>query len=289
MTHRLFCFGLGYSARVLATRLAAKGWTIAGTVRREDNRADLQAEGFDVHVFDRDNALKAHALDGTTHLLCSVPPDADGDPVLDGMSDAIQALAPALTWAGYLSTTGVYGDTGGAVVTEAAPCQPNQQRSIRRLAAEQAWLSVPSLPIHAFRLAGIYGPGSSALDRVRAGRSQRIDKPGHKFGRIHVEDIASVLEASMAHPNPGAIYNVTDDEPAEPSDVTAYACTLLGRPVTDAVPFAEAEKTMSAMQRTFWADDRWVDNTRLHEELGVHLAYPNYREGLKAVLAAEAS
>lgn len=287
MSKRLFCFGLGYTARVLARRLLDKGWRVAGTVRGDDGRAELEALGVDVHLFDRETPLAPGALDGATHLLSSVPPDADGDPVLDVMGGAVAAAAPALAWAGYLSTTGVYGDTGGRTVDETAPCHPTQARSVRRLAAERAWSAVAGLPLHIFRLAGIYGPGSSVLDRVRAGRTQRIDRPGHRFGRIHVDDIATVLEASIARPNPGAIYNVTDDEPAEPAAVTAYACALLGVPVADAVPFAEAEAGMSRMQRTFWNDNRLVDNTRLHTELGVALACPTYREGLRAVLAAE--
>jgi nucleoside-diphosphate-sugar epimerase len=284
---RLFCFGLGYSASVFARRLRADGWTVAGTVRSDETRAALEADGIAVHRFDRDHPLGAEVLAGTTHLLSSVPPDKDGDPVLDAIGPAIAELAPSLAWAGYLSTTGVYGDTGGQAVDETAPCHPTQERSKRRLAAERAWLAVAGLPIHIFRLAGIYGPGSSALDKVRAGRTRRIAKPGHRFGRIHVDDIATVLQASIARPDPGAIYNVTDDAAAEPADVTAFACELLGVPVEDAVPFDEAEQDMTPMQRTFWADNRVIDNTRIHEELGVRLAYPTYREGLSAVLAAE--
>lgn len=287
MSHRLFCFGLGYTARALVRRLMAKGWSVGGTVRDPAEADTLRADGVDAFVFDRDRPLAADALSGTTHLLSTVPPDAEGDPVLDIAGVAIAAIAPTLAWAGYLSTTGVYGDTGGKAVDETAPCHPTQTRSIRRLAAERAWAAVPGLKPHVFRLAGIYGPGSSVLDRVRAGRTQRIDRPGHKFGRIHVEDIVSVLEASMTRPNPGAVYNVTDDEPAEPATVTAYACELLGVPVPGAIPFAVAEAGMSRMQRTFWNDNRLIDNTRLHDELGVTLAYPTYREGLKAVLAAE--
>lgn len=284
---RLFCFGLGYTARVLARRLQAKGWTVAGTVRGEDAAEPLRAEGFEVHLFDRDHPLAAGALAGATHLLSSVPPDAAGDPVLDGAGRAVAAIAPSLAWAGYLSTTGVYGDAGGARLDETSPCRPTQARSKHRLKAEQAWARVPGLALHIFRLAGIYGPGSSVFDKVRAGRVQIIDKPGHRFGRVHVDDIATVLEASIAKPNPGAVYNVTDDEPAEPAAVTAFACDLLGVPVPDAVPFEEAEATMSPMQRTFWADDRLIDNSRIHAELGVRLAYPSYREGLRAVLKAE--
>lgn len=284
---RLFVFGLGYTARVLARRLQARGWSVAGTVRGADGAAALEAEGFEVHLFDRGHPLDPAVLAGTTHLLSSVPPDEDGDPVLDGAGQALARIAPALAWAGYLSTTGVYGDAGGARVFETSPCRPTQPRSQRRLKAERAWAHVPGLGAHIFRLAGIYGPGSSVLDKVRAGRVHIIDRPGHLFGRIHVDDIASVIEASMAKPNPGAIYNVTDDEPAEPSAVTAFACGLLGVPAPGAVPFDEAAATMSPMQRSFWADDRLIDNSRIHTELGVRLAYPSYREGLRAVLTAE--
>ena len=249
---RLFCFGLGYSAGFLARALAAEGWQIAGTSREPETAAALAAQGFDMHVFSRANPLAdaAAALAGTTHLLLSVPPDETGDPVLDLCGAAIAALA-TLRWAGYLSTTGVYGDRGGAWVDETTPPSPAGERGRRRLAAEAGWLDLcrRGLPMHIFRLAGIYGPGRSALDAVRQGRAQRIDKPGHVFSRIHVADLVAVLRASMARPRAGALYNVCDDEPAAQADVIAHACALLGRAAPPLIPFDAAD--LSPMARSF--------------------------------------
>ncbi|MCP5367256.1 MAG: SDR family NAD(P)-dependent oxidoreductase [Hyphomicrobiales bacterium] len=291
---RLFCFGLGYSARAFARDRRAAGWSVAGTAREAAAVARLRDTGVDAWVFDRDHPLPPGALDGTTHVLVSVPPDGQGgdgggDPVLDLHGGDLAALAD-LAWVGYLSTTGVYGDTGGAVVDETAPLRPDVGRSQRRAAAEAAWLARverDGLPVHVFRLAGIYGPGRSQLDAVRAGRARRIDRPGHCFSRIHVDDIAAVLAASVARPRPGAVYNVCDDEPVEPQQVTAFACNLLGVEPPPLVPFAEAARDMSPMARSFWADNRRVDNGLIKRELEVRLRYPDYRAGLRAVLAAE--
>lgn len=288
---RLFCFGLGYTARVLAAALMGEGWTVAGTCRDEAARADLAADGIDAFLFDRDRPLDdaAAALGGATHLLSSVPPDAEGDPVLARHAGAVAAMK-GLAWAGYLSSTGVYGDTGGAPVDESAAVDPTSERGRRRAQAEGGWLELrraAAVPVHVFRLSGIYGPGRSALDAVRAGRARRIDKPGHLFARIHVDDIAAVLRASMGRPDPGAVYNVCDDEPAAAADVAAFACELLGVDAPPLVPFHQAAKEMSPMALSFWRDDRRVDNGRIKGELGVRLKFPDYRAGLRAVLAAE--
>ena len=283
---RLFCFGLGYSARALAGRLRAEGWAVAGTCRSDDARARLAADGMAAVLFDRDRPLAdaAGALDGVTHILSSVPPDAAGDAVLDHHASHIRGLGGG-TWIGYLSTTGVYGDTGGAAVDETATVAPTSERSERRVAAEAAWLGLAP-PAHVFRLAGIYGPGRSALEQARGGTARRIHKPGHAFSRIHVDDIAAVLRASMQRPDPGRLYNVADDMPAEPAAVTAYAAELLGVAPPPAVPFEEAAKDMSPLARSFWRDNRRVDNRRIKEELGVTLAHPDYKSGLAAILAA---
>ena len=289
---RLFCFGLGYAARVLAAALMGEGWTVAGTCRDEAARADLAADGIDAFLFDRDRPLDdaAAALGGATHLLSSVPPDADGDPVLARHAGAVAAVE-GLAWAGYLSSTGVYGDTGGAAVDESAAVNPTSEHGRRRAAAEGGWLDLrraAGVPVHVFRLSGIYGPGRSALGAVRAGQARRIDKPGHLFARIHVDDIAAVLRASMARPDPGAVYNVCDDEPAPAADVVAFACEILGVDAPPLVPFHQAAKEMSPMALSFWRDNRRVDNSRIKGELGVRLKFPDYRAGLRAVLAAQA-
>lgn len=287
---RLFCFGLGYTAQALAADLAGEGWRVAGTCRGADARAALTAKGIEVHLFDRDRPVAdaAAVLDGTTHLLSSVPPDAAGDPVLDVHGADLAALAErgGLVWAGYLSTTGVYGDRGGRWVDEDAALRPTGPRGRRRVAAEAGWLDLwwdHGLPVHLFRLAGIYGPGRNALETVRAGAARIVDKPGQVFSRIHVADIVQVLRASMARPRPGAAYNVCDDDPAPPDAVIAHACGLLGVAPPDPVPFDEA--ALSPMARSFYADNKRVRNDRVKSELGVVLRYPDYRAGLAALRA----
>lgn len=277
----LLCFGLGYSARVLARRLVGEGWTVRGTAREPD-----QASQPDLLRFDRRHPLPPAAFAGVTHVLVSVPPDETGEPVLDTHADDIAAL-PGLAWLGYLSTTGVYGDRGGGWVDETSELSASGARGRRRVAAEAAWLGLwrrRAAPVHIFRLAGIYGPGRSPFETLRAGTAKRIDRPGQVFSRIHVEDLASVLAASIARPRPGAIYNVCDDEPAEPAAVIAHAAHLLGLPPPPLVPFDAAE--LSPMAKSFWADNKRVSNALIKQELGVVLRYPNYRAGLAAILAA---
>ncbi|MBC8337829.1 MAG: SDR family oxidoreductase [Rhodospirillales bacterium] len=287
---RFFCFGLGYSAGRLARALLSDGWSAAGTCQSEERRAELAADGIEAHVFDVDTRLSdaAELLSGVTHLLSSVPPPRDGggeegdrDPVLALYAENIRA-AEHIQWIGYLSSTGVYGDAGGGRVDETTPVNPSSERSRMRAEAEAEWLA---LGAHVFRLAGIYGPGRSALDQVRAGRARRIEKPGHKFSRIHVDDIAAVVRASMDRPDPGAIYNVCDDEAASPADVNAFAYELLGQEAPPVTAFEDIVKTMSPMGLSFWQDNRLVDNSRIKEALGVRLAYPDYRAGLRAILA----
>ncbi|MGQ0665164.1 MAG: SDR family oxidoreductase [Pseudomonadota bacterium] len=286
--HRLFVFGLGYAALALARRLMAAGWRVAGTTRSEAKRLDLARLGIDAVLFARDLPLAdlAGRLQGTTHLLSSVPPDAEGDPVLDRHAGDLAALA-GLAWAGYLSTTGVYGDRGGEWVDEGSALLPTGPRGAARAAAEARWLGLAGLGVHVFRVAAIYGPGRSAFDTLRAGRARRIVKPGQVFGRIHVEDLAGVLAASMARPDPGSIYNVCDDDPAPPQDVIAFAAVLLGLEAPPEIPFAEAVAALSEMARGFYADNKRVSNRKIKERLGVRLAYPDYRAGLMAILKAE--
>jgi len=283
---RLFCFGLGYCALALARRLQARGWAVAGTCREESAQAGMAERGIEAFLFQRGRPLPEAALAGATHLLSSIPPDAEGDPVLDLHARDI-AAARGLAWAGYLSTTGVYGDRAGGWVDEESELAPTGERGRRRVAAESGWraLAGSGVPIHIFRLAGIYGPGRSAFDALRQGRAQRIDKPGQVFGRIHVEDVAAALEASMAKPRAGAIYNLADDDPAPPAEVVAYAAGLLGIAPPPLVPFAEAR--LSPMALSFYRDSKRVRNDRIKRELGLRLAHPDYRAGLAAILRAE--
>ena len=229
---RLFAFGLGFSAQELAARLAGRDFEIAGTARDEANLARLAARGYDMTRFagEAGNHDVTRLLRGATHIVHSIPPGSDGDPVLAQYRDQIATIG-TLKWIGYLSTVGVYGDQEGRWVDETTQPKPNSDRTEARVEAEAAWLRLGDeigVPTHVFRLAGIYGPGRSAFDKLAAGTARRVKKDGQVFSRIHVEDIASVLEASMARPNAGAIYNVADDEPAAPDAVVAYAAELLG-------------------------------------------------------------
>ena len=281
----LLCIGFGYCARVLADRLAAKGWRIAATAREAEKARALEARGIEAHIWPPDDLFAD--LPARTHLLLSAPPGEDGDPVLARYGDVLRAQADRLEWIGYLSTTAVYGDRQGGDVDETDAPAPSSERGRRRAQAERDWLTLArdALPVHVFRLAGIYGPGRGPFEKVRNGTARRIVKDGQVFGRIHVEDIATVLEASMARPDPGAVYNVTDDLTCPPQEVIAHAADLLGMPRPPLVPFEQAQ--MSAMARSFYGESKRVANGRMKRDLGVTLAYPTYREGLAAILAAE--
>lgn len=273
MSH-LFCFGLGFSAQALIRRLLPEGWTIGGTTRD-----GAMLEGVTVWRFDGSTPVPEGALEGVTHLLLSVPPEADGDPVLKQHRSML--ARKKFAWVGYLSTTGVYGDRGGDWVDEDSPLNPSTERGHRRLEAERAWLDL--LDAQLFRLAGIYGPGRNQLVSMQDGTAKRIVKPGQVFSRVHVDDIAGVLAASIVDPNPGRAYNVCDDEPAPPQDVVAFAAELLGMTPPPEISFAEAY--LSPMARSFYAESKRVSNKRLKEELGYRLLYPTYREGLRALAA----
>jgi len=286
---KLFCFGLGYTALHLARRLQPEGWIVEGTCQTEEKQRSLQSQGFAAYLFDRGRPLAnpEAAIHDATHILSSVPPDAHGDAVVEAYGVEISHVI-GLRWFGYLSTTGVYGDRGGEWVDEDGDLKPTGERGLRRLAAEVDWRHLwlnDSLPLHIFRLAGIYGPGRSALDSLRDGTAKRIVKPGQVFSRIHVDDIATVLIASMARPDPGAVYNVCDDNPAPPDEVVAYAAELLGVEPPPALPFEKAE--LSEMARSFYADNKRVRNERMKDDLGVRLKYSDYRSGLKAILESQ--
>ncbi len=282
MNH-LLCFGFGFSARTLATRLDKQAWKISATSRDPEGIAEINAQGFHGFLFDG----KLQIAPDVTHLLISAPPDENGDPVVRLFQEQLQRLSKQLKWVGYLSTTGVYGDRGGDWVDEDSPLEPNTTRGHRRLEAEQSWLKLLSdygLPVHLFRLAGIYGPGRNQLLTVLNGSAKRIIKPGQIFSRIHVDDIAGALAASIAKPNPGRAYNVCDDEPCPPQEVVAFAANLLSLPVPPEIPIEQAE--LSPMAKSFYADSKRVSNQRIKNELSYKLIYPNYREGLTAIRTA---
>jgi nucleoside-diphosphate-sugar epimerase len=273
----LLTLGHGYAAARVAATLP--GWRVLGTTRSAEKAAAMRAAGVEPLDWADAGAVDA-AIGRAGYVLVSLPPGAAGDPVLDRHGAALAAARPV--WVGYLSTTGVYGDRQGGWVDETSALEPVHERGRWRVAAEAAWRAT-GLPVQVFRLAGIYGPGRSVLDRLRAGRARRIVKPGQVFSRVHVDDVARAVAAGMARPGPGT-FNVADDEPAPPEDVVAFAAELLGLPVPPAVPFEAAELT--EMARSFWGESKRVSNRRLKQELRVVLAYPDYRAGLSAILAA---
>ena len=280
MGKTLLSIGHGYSARTLGARLRAKGWRVIATTRSAEKARAFTQEGLTGLIWPGDPLPICEA----SHVLTSVAPTEAGDPVLEEAEETLRG-ARHLDWVGYLSTTGVYGDHQGGWVDETTPLAPTTRRGKARATAEAAWSDL-GLPLHIFRLAGIYGPGRGPFEKIRKGVAQRVIKKNQVFSRIHVEDIATVLEASIAKPNPGAIYNLCDDDPAPPQDVLEHAARLLDLPVPPAVTFEEAG--MSPMARSFYSDSKRVRNTLIKTELGVTLKYPDYGTGLQALLDQEA-
>jgi nucleoside-diphosphate-sugar epimerase len=274
--NRLLLFGRGYTGAAIATAADAAGFTVIATTR----------QGLDRSIrFDQAEA----AIHSATHLLTTAAPDEAGDPVLARYGAAI-AAAPNLRWIGYLSSTVVYGDRGGGWVDEDTTPAPSQSRGQRRLDAENAWGALAGRRcVDIFRLAGIYGPGRSAFDDLRASRARRMDKPGHQFGRIHRDDIVRAVLTAMRHDRPpgSRILNLADDQPSESAAVVTEAAALLGIAPPPMIAFADALPTMSAMARSFWAENRKVANARTKAALGIEWRYPTYREGLRAILAEE--
>jgi nucleoside-diphosphate-sugar epimerase len=280
---RLFCFGYGYSAESLARRLSARLHEVAGTCTNPGAPSGAGAV-LAAYKGDGPSVGVRELLTGTTHVLVSIPPDLEGDAVLRDFAEDIAAL-PELEWIGYLSTVGVYGDAKGAWVDEASPLRPLTERSLRRAEAEQAWLDFGDRAgrrVDVFRLAGIYGPGRSVIDNLRAGTARRIVKPDQVFNRIHVDDIARVLAAAIDKDTSHRVFNVGDDEPAPPEDVVAYAAEMLGLPVPPTVPYESAG--LSGVAASFWSECKRVRNDRIRRDLGVELLYPTYREGLRALV-----
>ena len=271
----LLSIGHGYCAQALAAQLLPEGWQVLATTRNPAKRESLAATGAEPVLWPQEGM---EAIGRASHLLSSVPPDAGGDPVLRDHGAALAART--WDWAGYLSTTAVYGNHDGGWVDETTPLTPASERGRWRVAAEAAWAAV--LPVHIFRLAGIYGPGRGPFEKVRDGTARCIVKPGQVFGRIHVEDIARVLAASIAAPAPGTAYNLCDDDPAPPQDVLAHAAALLGLPPPPEVAYADAD--LSPMARSFYGENKRVRNDRI-KALSGPLRFPTYREGLAALLA----
>jgi nucleoside-diphosphate-sugar epimerase len=285
----LLCLGYGFTAAALASRLDRDAWTVTGTATTREGAARIDAKGAKGVVFDGDRASAevAAAIQSATHVLLSIPPGAAGDPAFIHHGEDL-ARSAAVTWIGYLSTIGVYGDHDGMWIDETSQVAPISERGRRRLAAENAWRELGARTgkrVQVFRLPGIYGPGRSAIDSVRAGSARRIVKRGQVFNRIHVDDIAGALAQALAGHGRQNAYNIVDDEPAPPQDVVAHAAMLLAMEPPPEIAIEDAR--LSPMAASFYAENKRVSNARAKADLGWVPRYPTYREGLAAILAAE--
>jgi nucleoside-diphosphate-sugar epimerase len=273
---KIFIFGLGYVGQALGLSLLANGWQVSGTTRDLEKATLLKKKGFNVYLFS--DPLISEVLQNYSHVLVTIPPELDNDPVLLSYASSLEKSS----WIGYLSATSVYGDHQGQWVVETSPLNPQTISGIQRMKAEEQWLST-ALPVHIFRLSGIYGPSRSIVDSLKRNEvHQRLDTPGHFFSRIHIEDICQVLKASINNPTPREIYNVTDDWPAPTREVIEYACDLLKLALPHLVPFELADLTPRL--REFYQDNKRVDNFKMKAQLNVVLRFPTYRAGLKELL-----
>lgn len=285
---KLVIFGLGYSAGFFARAALAEGWEVTGTVRSAEKAGELSRQGLHTLVFGgfAVSTPLAKIVAEADAVLVSAQPDETGDPVLGALAEKL-AAAENLHWIGYLSTIGVYGDHGGAWIDETAECRPTSKRSRQRLEIEQDWLAFgerSGKPVQIFRLSGIYGPGRSPITKLRAGTATRLVKPGQVFNRIHVDDIAGVLLASFKKPHAGAIYNVTDDEPAPPQDVVSFAAEVSGLTPPPETPFDPSN--LSPMAASFYGENKRVSNALVKRELGYAFRYPEYRQALRDLATA---
>ncbi len=281
-TTHLFCFGLGYVGSALCEALLQRGWKISGTVRTEERRLEMAEKGFEVFlVQDSISDSMKKALSQASHILVTVPPTPDGDPIFNAYHAILSFNAQHVVWLGYLSSTIVYGDAKGGWVDEKTPTNPNNARGIRRVEAELHWAN-SGLACHIFRITGIYGPNRNALEKVKKGTAKPVIKENHVSCRIHIYDLIATLMASMNQPNSGSIYNLADDVPAPFHDVISYAAQLLNiaPPITRTIE----EAKLSPMALSFYDGCRRIKNDKIKDDLGIILKYPNYREGLQALI-----
>jgi nucleoside-diphosphate-sugar epimerase len=288
----VFFFGMGYSSRATARalhELRDPDIPIAGTTRSAEGAEAFADSNYRIHVFDGEvpGSTLSEDLRQATHVILSIPPDERGDPALNFHRADLDA-ARNLQWIGYFSTVGVYGDFGGQWIDETAPTRPVNPRSRQRVEAEQAWrdyAEARGVPLFIERLAGIYGPGRSAFDKLREGTARRIVKPGQVFNRIHVEDIGRITALAALQKLAGT-YNLTDTEPAPPQDLVTYAAEKMGVAAPPDTPFETAK--MTEMARSFYSDNKRVSSKRILAALNTTLTYPTYREGLDAIWKSHA-
>ena len=277
----LLIFGHGYTASALVDHLGTEDWEIFGTTRNVDTADLLKENNITPLMWSDDTSIKS-IIKRSNCILHSIAPTEVEDPVYEKFAEDIIARSMNLSWFGYLSTTSVYGNHDGQWVDEKTPVNPSGNRGLLRVNAENTWARINNLPLHIFRLAGIYGEGRSPLDKIRSGKAQLISKPGQFFSRIHVEDIAQVLKASIEMPNRGSIYNVCDDMPAAPDEVLAYAAKLLNYPEPPRIDFEAAE--LSPMAKSFYSDNKRVNNDLIKNEFRLTLKFPNFKAGLDALV-----
>ncbi|MBA2653277.1 MAG: SDR family oxidoreductase [Tatlockia sp.] len=275
-----FIFGMGYTAEFLAQKLAKSNFKVIGTTRDEEKLEKAHSSNYQL-IHYQDSDLCSY-LKSSSHILLSAPPTLErGDPVLADYGDELKKLS-LLKWLGYLSSTSVYGDHQSGWVNELSPSLSVGKQGQLRLQAEKDWLNFSQhskIPLHIFRLAGIYGPNRNALSRIQTGKEYSIFKEGQFFSRIHVEDLACLLLASSTKPKPFSIYNLADDEPAPSHIVDAYAAALLHRPPLPLIPYELAK--LSVREKDFYANNRRVSNAKIKKEFALELLYPTYREGLR--------
>ena len=282
MTNRpcLLIFGHGYTANAFVDYIRSIDWEIFGTTRNPQTADLLIKKGVKPLMWSDESKIKS-VINRSDYILHSIPPTENGDPVYKRYAETIIPRSTNLLWFGYLSTTSVYGNHNGKWVDENIPVNPSSNRGLLRVKAENDWSGIKDLPLHIFRLAGIYGPNRSPLDKIRSGKAQLVSKPGQFFSRIHVEDIARVLKASIEMPNHGSVYNVCDDMPAAPDEVLDYAAKLINHTDLQKVAFEEAD--LSPMAKSFYSENKRVKNDRIKNELKITLKYPNFETGLNAL------
>ncbi|MCO6187331.1 SDR family oxidoreductase [Rhizobium sp. L1K21] len=282
---KLLIIGCGYSGQAIARTAKGVFSEISGTTRSAEKAEKLREAGIGAFIYDggEPSGELAAAMAEATHIIQSIAPGEGGDPLLNLGIERLRALCPALTWIGYLSTVGVYGDHDGAWVTEETVCKPVSRRSVERVDAENGWQEFAEktgVPVAILRLSGIYGPGRNTFKNLEKGTARRLIKDGQVFNRIRVEDIATAA-LFLAQRNEGGIFNVTDDEPAPPQDVVEFAARLIGAPVPPDVPFETAD--LKPMARSFYGENKRVSNAKI-KSLGFEFAYPNYRQSLQSLL-----
>lgn len=286
----LLIFGFGYVASHLARRLNAHGgWEILATARSHDSERRCHDAGVACFAYDalRDPAWWERHGHRLTHVLSAIPPGEEGDPVIHAAGARFRECLTQAAWLGYLSTTGVYGDHGGAWVGEDHALKGATARIRRRIRAEEQWLELwrqAHLPVHVFRLAGIYGPRRNVLEDLKRGEARAVKKDGHVFSRVHVADIVQALELSMNRPYPGEIFNLADDMPSASQDVLADAAALLGVPMPAPMPVQDLPE--DSLLREFFSASRRVSNLKAKRLLGWELQYPTYHQGLAHEWAA---